>query len=222
MGAIDLPTDTGAPSTPLAPVALLAAVLLAALPAAAPAQLRGQPLAPVAMPGGVSVGAEIGLPDDDIGRGTTWDGMAAWRTARAGLIATVGSVDVERRSAAAALRAEVTLLRAREHPFEVVAFAGAGADEALGDAGVAWRIPVGASLAFRLPTPFLTLRAVLAPRVQFRAGADPGTDPALAGGLEATLWRHVRLRVATDVAFRDGPDEQVLGVGVTYTFTAGD
>jgi hypothetical protein len=217
----------GAPSTPRAIRRLLPLLLaLCAHPRVAAAQLRTLPLVPTVHPGGTALGAELGVPDVEPA-GPSWVGSVAWRGGRVGAVASAGRVEAARPSGAAALRVEAVLLRAREHPFEVLAFAGAGADRAARDDETSWRIPIGASVGFRLPTPWLALRAALAPRVHFEAGADASSAPGLGAALEATVWRHVRLRVASDVVLRDGADgagddEWTLGFGVTYTFNAGE
>ena len=119
------------------------------------------------------------------------------------------------------LRGELVLVRSATHPFQLLAFGGAGTVDA-GDAAAEWRIPAGMSFAFRMPAPVVALVPWIAARVQWHA-TDGATDAfaGLGGGLDLTIHERLGLRAAYDRLLRPDDDEATFGLGLTYTFTSG-
>ena len=198
----------------------LALALLAIAPRPAAAQVRGVPLALGEVANGVSAGMELAFPNDALGGGAAFGLAAAVGAGRLAAVATGALVDYDTDAMRVGfgLRGELLLARSSTSPFQLLAFTGAGYMER--DAGDEWRIPVGASFAFRSPTPFGTFVSWLAARGQYVSFAgDDGLFAGLGGGLDLT-WTRLGLHAAYDRLLRPGADEATFGLGVTYTFTS--
>lgn len=199
----------------LAPLLLLVAAPLGA-------QVRGVPIAAGGVPVGLSGSLDVAFPEAAFGGGTAWAAslsLGGRRLAATATTALVNHVDADA-ARAYGVRGELVLLRATAHPFQVLAFAGAGTAE-VGDAGREWRIPVGVSFAFRAPTPVATFVPWLAGRGQWvELPGDGDAYAGVGGGIDVTWRSRVGLRAAYDRLLRPGDDEATFGLGLTYTFTS--
>lgn len=202
---------------------VVAGLLLALVAGQGQAQVRGLPIVASGAPQGVSAALEMAFPGEVLGGGTVWATSLALRHGRFGAVATGALVDHASTPAGAAfgLRSEAQLYRSATSPFQLLAFAGVGTTEP-GDAGREWRIPVGASFAFRAPTPIVTFVPWLAARAQWTV-LDDATDAhaGIGAGLDLTWHERYGVRASYDRLLLDGTDETTFGLGLTYTFTSG-
>jgi hypothetical protein len=189
--------------------------MLLALGSPLAAQVAGVPVAAGGLPRGVTVEALAGFPEE---AGDVWAGALGGRAGRWGATATVASVpEGDGRALGWGVLGEALVVHDATSPFQVLAFAGVGnrPDE--------WRVPVGASLGFRVPLPLVTIVPWLAPRLQYadRDGGTDGWDGALGGGLDVRLGSGLGVRAAYDIIFLEGRDERTFGLGLSWTFDPG-
>jgi hypothetical protein len=170
--------------------------------------------------------------ESQAGDATTFAGTFAYGWSRVGLAGTFGLVSGTLSQATAGVLVGVRLLGdGVQSPFEVGAFGGAVmlfggscADEGAGtsagpcDEAGDWRIPLGASIAVAITTPYVSIRPWLAPRVEIFEALDveetatkfagsAGVDFRFAGGFGLRLlWEKVESQ------------DQTLGVGLSYRF----
>ena len=209
------------------------ALALVAAPLAA--QAPGLPVHGGGFRRGTELVATVGWSgvESQAGDATTFAGTFAYGWSRVGVAGTFGLVSGTLSQATSGALVAVRLLGdGVQTPFEVGVFGGAGAlfggscaedafpattsgpcDEA-GD----WRIPLGASVAVAITTPYVSIRPWLAPRVEIFEALDAeetvtkfagsaGVDFRFAGGVGLRLlWEKVEAQ------------DQTLGVGLSYRF----
>ena len=212
-----------------------AVLALALVAAPLAAQAPGLPVHGGGFRAGAEVIGTIGWSgfESQAGDATTFAGTVAYGWSRVGLAGTFGLVSGTLSQATAGALVGVRLLGdGVQSPFEVGAFGGAGVlfgascayeagsgtttgpcDEA-GD----WRIPLGATFAVAITTPYVSIRPWLAPRAELFEALDAeetatkfagsaGVDFRFAGGFGLRLlWEKVESQ------------DQTLGVGLSYRF----
>ena len=212
-----------------------AVLALALVAAPLAAQAPGLPVHGGGFRSGAEVIATVGWSgfESQAGDATTFAGTFAYGWSRVGLAGTLGVTSGTLSEATAGALIGVRLLGdGVQSPFEVGAFGGAGflfgsscaydaesgastgpCDEA-GD----WRIPLGASIAVAITTPYVSIRPWLAPRVEIFEALDveetasklagsAGVDFRFAGGFGLRLlWEKVESQ------------DQTVGLGLSYRF----
>jgi len=198
---------------------LLAAVVVAVLPAAGAAQVRGLPVYNNGF--GLSGGAalDVGLANEAAGDGTT---LGASATAGLGFIGLTAAISVGREndhtvwSPGVAIGAR--LFGGPLIPFRMTLLAGA----AQWSRGVVTttHVPVSLGLAAVIPNPGFAIRPWIAPRMDystttFENSEISATEFGISGGIELGLLNGLTLRAAYDRLFTDAkPGILSLGVGM--------
>ena len=85
------------------------------------------------------------------------------------------------------------------------------------------RVPVSLGIALNIPTPGLSIKPWIAPRidiVRISGGGQSDTEShfGLGGGLELNLLSGLGVHAAYDRVFIDGGDRSVFGLGAHYSF----
>jgi hypothetical protein len=210
------------------------ALVLAAAPLAA--QAPGLPIHGGGMAPGLELTATLGLADDDSwsGKGTGYGVTVSYAWRRLALAATIAGFDPQAAGAASTVSvgalADVRLMGdGVETPLGVHLFGGYGRFERPQDmtslALLAyldgdWRVPLGAAFSLTIPTPVVSLRPWLAPRMELwnrTDAAGSATRAALAGsaGVDLRFLGGVSLRILWDGIVDEG---QTLGVGAAFHF----
>ena len=210
-----------------------AVLALALVAAPLAAQAPGLPVHGGGFRGGSELIGTIGWSggESQAGDATTFAGTFAYGWSRVGLAGTFGLVSGTLSQATAGALVGLRLLGdGVQSPFEVGAFGGAGllfggscAEDTATSTGPCdeagdWRIPLGASFALAITTPYVSIRPWLAPRAEIFEALDvektmtkfagsAGVDLRFAGGLGVRmLWEKVESQ------------DQTLGVGLSYRF----
>jgi len=195
------------------------------------AQVRGIPVYNSGIPTGIAIYGDIGLPNEDAGKGTAFavSGRAGFGPFGATAILSTfnpegpGDSDL---SVGATLNYKV--FGGPLIPLSVTLQGGIGYSKP--DIGLLpndevneYRFPVGLGFALTIPNPALAIRPWIAPRLDIvrvsgGGASDTETNFGLGGGLELNLLSGLGLHAAYDRVFTDGGDPSVFGFGAHYAF----
>lgn len=211
-------------------------LFVAALAAPAPlaAQALGLPVRNAGLPRGLSVAADLGVPNDASGLGTSYGVTAGLTLGLVGVTATVARAEIEGADTqgSMAATANLRLLGGPLVPFFAILQGGIGSytsGTSIEGADIVTRTyPVGLGLGWTIASPVVSLKPWLAPRVQWSstsAGAysDPHElDPAVSGGIDLGFINGLAVRAMYDRVLQDdGPDASVWSLGLGYSFRIG-
>lgn len=208
-----------------------AGVSLGALAATAQAQVRGIPVYNSGLSTGVALYGDVGLSNEDAGKGTAFavSGRAGFGPFGATAIVSTFNPDGpagSKLSVGATLNYK--LFGGPLIPLSVTLQGGIGYSKPevgfLPDDEVnEFRFPVGLGFALTIPNPALAVKPWIAPRVDIVRQSAGGfsnteTDFGIGAGLELNLLNGLGLHAAYDRVFADGGDPGVFGFGAHYTF----
>lgn len=212
----------------------LLALVLTAVPLAA--QAPGLPIHGGGITPGLELAATLGFADESSwsGKGTGYGATVGYAWSRLTLSGTIAAFDPQITGAAATLSvgglADVRLMGdGVETPLAIHLFGGYGRFNRPQDMTALallayldgdWRVPLGAAFSLTIPTPVVSLRPWLAPRLELwnrTEGEGWVTRSALAGsaGVDLRFMGGVSLRVLWDGIVDQG---QTLGVGAAFHF----
>lgn len=226
----------------LAALALL--VLATVAPAALAAQGTGLPLRNAGIPRGLSLGVELGVPNDASGLSSAAGATAAVGLGLLGFTASVSRVGLGELEGsesghvvATGLTGAFRLIGGPLVPFAADLQAGVGrwgsydfvfpGDDILYEY-TRTTYTAGVGLSLTIPSPVVSLKPWLAPRLehgrltdQYGSGAITSTDAAISGGLDLGFINGTSVRAAYDRVLLDGTDATVWSVGLAHTFRLG-
>ena len=204
-----------------------AAATLIAVPASA--QVAGLPVFNSGINSGITLNADLGLPNQDAGKGKTWAGTGSIGAGPLGFSATIASYKPEGGTSQTWVggTANLKLFGGPLIPVSINGQIGAG--YGVQKAGGPYssdlkmvNIPVGIGIAVNVPTPGLSIKPWIAPRMQYmrtsgaldnhstKFGISAGVNLGLVGGLQA--------RVAYDYMKVGALKPATLSVGLGYNF----
>lgn len=213
---------------------VLAGVALALGTAGVPcaqAQVPGIPVYNNGIPSGIAVYGDVGLPNEDAGKGTAFAVSGRGGSGLFGATAILstfnpdGPADSEL-SVGATLNYKV--FGGPLIPLSVTLQGGIGYSKP--DTGLLpddevneYRFPVGMGFALTIPNPALAIQPWIAPRLDIvrRSGSGSSnteTNFGLGGGLELNMLSGFGVHAAYDRVFIDGGDPSVFGFGLHYAF----
>jgi len=214
---------------------LLLATLLVLPAGHLEAQALGLPVRNAGMPRGVSVAADLGVPNDASGLGTTLGASAGLGLGLLGLTGTVARTEVTGQDAviSGGATVNVRLIGGPLVPFSATIQAGlgrwtAGTTIEGGDVTVT-AYPIGLGLGWTIASPLVSLKPWLAPRVQWTrvsedggyGGAGETTDAAFSAGIDLGFINGIAVRGMYDRVLNDGIDASVWSVGLGYSLRIG-
>ena len=205
----------------------LAALTLAAVPASA--QVAGLPVFNSGVNSGITLNADLGLPNQDAGKGKTWAFTGGLGAGPLGFTATIASrkPEVGNSQTWVGGTGNLKLFGGPLIPISINAQVGAGygVDKGAGPLGSDLKqlvVPVGLGIALNVPTPGLSIKPWIAPRMQYmrtsggvdnhqtKFGMSAGVNLGLVGGIQA--------RVAYDYVKISGAKPSTFSVGLGYNF----
>jgi opacity protein-like surface antigen len=209
-----------------------ALLALSALLAAAPlqAQVAGLPVFNSGVNSGISLNADVGFPNADAGKGKTWAATGGVGLGPLGFTATLASRKPEGLDGQtwAGATANLKVFGGPLIPVSVNAQVGVGygvvkdGSPVPGEDLKLLNVPVGLGIAVNIPTPGLSIKPWLAPRLQYMrsSGAldDSQTKFGLSAGVNLGLVGGINARVAYDYLKVDGGKPSTFSVGVGYNF----
>lgn len=226
----------------LAVLALLAAATT--LPVSLAAQGTGLPQRNAGIPRGLSLGVELGVPNDASGMSSAAGATAAAGLGLIGFTATVsrlglGDLDgsMDDHVMAMGLTGAFRLIGGPLVPLAADLQAGVGrwgayefvypGDDILYEyTRTTYTAGIGFSLT--IPSPVVSLKPWLAPRLQharltdqYGSGAITATDAAVSAGIDLGFINGTSVRAAYDRVLLDGVDATVWSIGLAHTFRLG-
>jgi hypothetical protein len=185
---------------------------------------------------GLQLAGEVGFPNAETVDGAAFGATAAFGVGLIGITATVttwatdwglGSGSI--REYAVGATGNYRLLGGPLVPLSVTLQAGVGRwTETIVMADIAAEervtsVPVGLGFALTIPSPVVSFRPWLAPRLQWtdRSGVGSTTNFALGGGLDLGFINGTSIRGAYDRVFTDGQDRSVWSVGLAHSLGVG-
>lgn len=214
-------------------VLLLAGLVL---PGTLAAQLPGIAHRNAGVSRGLQLAAEVGFPNAAFIDGAAFGGTAAFGVGLLGFTASVTtwqadwgiSADPAREYALGAT-GHFRLLGGPLVPLAVTLQAGVGrwtetilTDDIVSDQATT-SVPVGLGFALTIPSPIVSFKPWLAPRLQWTDRAEFGSTShfALGGGLDFGFINGTSIRGAYDRVFTDGQDRSVWSVGLAHALGVG-
>ncbi len=201
-------------------VALLGLVSVSRLAA----QVTGLAVHQGGVAGGLTIGGEVGFPDQDYGEGTAYGGRASLGIGPLGISAVVSRWDPDQPGAGAETGLGGYLgLKVFGGPLIPLSASLQGGVEYVDRAGTILHFPVGLGLALKIPNPALAIKPWVAPRldvVRVEAGGTTDTEThfGLSGGVDLSLLGGFGFGASYDRVFAgDGDHPSVLSVGAHYT-----
>lgn len=214
--------------------ALTSLAILALSAAPAGAQVAGLPVFNSGVNSGISINADLGLPNEDAGKGKTWAFTGGAGLGPLGLTATVASRKPEGLDGQTWLgaTANMKLFGGPLIPVSVNAQIGVGygvvkdASPVPGEDLKLLNVPVGLGFALNVPTPGLSIKPWVAPRMQYMrsSGAvdDSQTKFGISAGVNLGLIGGIQGRIAYDYMKYDvgsvSVNPSTFSVGVGYNF----
>ena len=204
-----------------------AALTLAAVPASA--QVAGLPVFNSGVNSGITLNADLGLPNADAGKGKTWAGTGSIGAGPLGFTAIIASRKPDGASSQTWVggTANLKLFGGPLIPVSINAQVGAGYGVAKGAGPLGsdlkqLNIPVGIGIAVNVPTPGLSIRPWIAPRMQYMrtsGGVDNHTTKfGMSAGVNLGLVGGIQARVAYDYMKIDAFKPSTFSVGLGYNF----
>lgn len=215
-------------------VALLLA--LVAAPGVLGAQLPGVAHRNAGVTRGLQLAVEAGFPNDQSYVGTAFGGSAAFGIGLVGITATAttwerdfGTVAGRDRSFGVGATGNLRLLGGPLVPLSITLQAGAArwtepfpSGDVIADETIS-AYPVGLGFALVIPSPIVSLKPWLAPRVQWTVlpGDERSTDVGVGGGIDLGFINGTSIRGAYDRVFIEGADRTVWSVGLAHSLRVG-
>ena len=205
----------------------LAVLSLAALPASA--QVAGLPVFNSGVNSGISLNFDYGKPNEDAGKGSAWGLTGGAALGPIGLTATYAkfSPDAGDSQNWLGATANLKLFGGPLIPVSINGQVGVGYAQ-LDGAGPAGsdlkmvNVPVGIGIALNVPTPGLSIKPWIAPRMQYMRTSggidDSQTKFGISAGVNLGLVGGINGRIAYDYLKLDGTKPSTFSVGVGYNF----
>ena len=200
-------------------IALLSLSLLATT-SVARAQVRGLPVINSGISAGLGVRGEAGFANSDYPKGTTYGITGILGTGPFGVTATYASFNPEAAGDNVSTYGGTANLRVFGgglSPFSATFQAGYGHAK-IGGQGFD-HFPVGLGLAFKIPTPVLSLKPWIAPRADFQHGSETETKFGASAGVEFSLLSGFGGVVSYDWVDQGGGQKPgIWGVALQWVF----
>jgi hypothetical protein len=203
--------------------------LVACGAASARAQVPGLPVINNGASTGINVGAEIGFPNADYGKGTAIGAHASIGIGLIGVTAMVSRWAPEFGDAIVAPGASATLrlLGGPLVPFRITAQAGASRWSQ--SSATYLHVPISIGLSATIPNPAFAIKPWIAPRVDMMhtsadaSGSLSGTPTSdtqfkfgISGGVDLALLSGITIRAAYDRLSRDTMHPSVFSLGLGF------
>ena len=207
-------------TVPLLTVALLGLVLRAEAQVVA---VTGLPVRNAGITTGLSLGAEVGLPDADYGKGTAFGARGAVGMGPIGVSAVISSWKPKGGKSATAIGgyAALKVFGGPLIPLSVTLQGGAEYAKLSGVKRL--HLPVGLGIALKIPNPALAIKPWIAPRLDISrlstvVSSNTDTHFGISGGVDFSLLGGIGFGVAYDRVWAGkGVSPSVFSAGVNYT-----
>lgn len=185
--------------------------------------VTGLPVRNAGVIGGLTIGGEIGFPNEDYGKGKAFGARAALGLGPFGLSAVVSRWNPEGSAPAQTGVGGYLNLKVFGGPLIPLSVTLQGGAEYVNNDGVKQlHAPVGLGIALRIPNPALAIKPWIAPRLDIArvSGAVPSnteTNFGISGGIDLSLLGGLSFGVAYDRTWVDSVNPSVFSAGASYT-----
>ncbi len=200
----------------------LVVLALVALAGRAEAQVTGLPVQNGGVASGLTVGAEVGFPGADYGKGTAYGARAALGLGPLGISAVASSWNPKGPVDGATAVGGYLNLKVFGGPLIPLSVTLQGGAEYAERNGLkAVHAPVGLGIALKIPNPALAIKPWLAPRLDIvrTSGAIDDTEYnfAMSGGVDFSLLGGIGFSAAYDRVWAgNGVNPSVFSLGANY------
>lgn len=190
--------------------------------------LRGQaatglPVRNAGIVGGLTIGGEVGFPNADYGKGTSFGGRAALGLGPFGLSAVVSRWNPEGPVGSRTGVGGYLNLKIFGGPLIPLSVTLQGGAEYANDDGIKQlHAPVGLGIALRIPNPALAIKPWIAPRLDVarftgdNIKSDTETNFGISGGVDLSLLGGLTFTAAYDRTWVNDFNPSVFSVGASY------
>lgn len=204
---------------------LLTALLGGAAAAQLPAQVTGLAVHNSGVASGLTIGGEVGFPDEDYGKGTAFGARAALGLGPFGVSAVVSRWNPDGPTDAQTGLGGYLNLKVFGGPLIPLSVTLQGGAEYVDNSGVKLlHAPIGLGIALRIPNPALAIKPWIAPRLDIARisgsgiSTDTETNFGISGGVDLSLLGGLGFGVAYDRTWvESGVNPSVFSAGVNYT-----
>jgi len=213
--------------------AALAVLALLGLAGGLEAQVFGLPVRNAGVATGFTIGADLGFPNGDAGKGWAVGATGALGLGPLGVTGSVARWDPKDADALSSVGATVNLkiFGGPLIPLSVTAQAGlAYATQdggTLGDTKLL-HVPLGIGFALTIPNPVLAIKPWVAPRIDLlrsspdNADSDTDSNFGVSGGIDLSFLSGLGIRAMYDrVWVADGVNASIVSVGLSWGLTVG-
>ncbi len=208
----------------LRPAGAFALLALLSAAGAVEAQVTGLPVHNSGVTSGLTIGAEVGFPDADYGKGTAFGARGALGLGPFGVSAVISRWNPKGAGDALTGLGGFVNLKVFGGPLIPLSVTLQGGAEYTSNNGVKLlHAPIGLGFALKIPNPALAIKPWLAPRIDIIkvSGSVPNSDTetnfGLSGGVDFSLLGGIGFGVAYDRTFvGDGINPSVFSAGVNY------
>ncbi len=192
--------------------------------AEAQVQVTGLPVRNAGISTGFSIGAEVGFPGTDYGKGTAFGARGAISVGPLGLSGVVSSWKPRGSASATAIGGYASLKVFGGPLIPLSVTLQGGAEYAQRNGLKDLHMPVGLGIALKIPNPALAIKPWIAPRLDISRTStviksNTDTHFGISGGVDFSLLGGIGFGVAYDRVWGDnGVNPSVLSAGVSYTF----
>lgn len=184
----------------------------------------GLPVRNAGIVGGLTIGGEIGFPNEDYGKGKSFGARAALGLGPFGLSAVVSRWNPEGSAPAQTGVGGYLNLKVFGGPLIPLSVTLQGGAEYANNDGVKQlHAPVGLGIALRIPNPALAIKPWIAPRLDVARisgtgiQSDTETNFGISGGIDLSLLGGLSFGVAYDRTWVDTFNPSVFSAGASYT-----
>jgi len=213
--------------------ATLAVLAVLGLAGGLEAQVFGLPVRNAGVATGFTIGADLGFPNGDAGKGWAVGATGALGLGPLGVTGSVARWDPKDADALSSVGATVNLkiFGGPLIPLSVTAQAGlAYATQdggTLGDTKLL-HVPLGIGFALTIPNPVLAIKPWVAPRIDLlrsspdNADSDTDSNFGVSGGIDLSFLSGLGIRAMYDrVWVADGVNASIVSVGLSWGLTVG-
>ncbi|HTS88366.1 MAG TPA: hypothetical protein VMG41_07715 [Gemmatimonadales bacterium] len=188
------------------------------------AQVTGLPVLNSGITSGLTLGGEVGWPNADYGKGTSFGGRAAVGLGPLGVSGVVSRWSPNGASSHTGVGGYLNLKVFGGPLIPLSVTLQGGGEYASAQGGKVLHVPVGLGIALKIPNPALAIKPWIAPRFDLvRVSPTSGSSSTtkkfgISGGLEFSLLGGFGFGAAYDRTFRgSGVNPSIFSVGVNYT-----
>jgi hypothetical protein len=184
----------------------------------------GLPVRNAGIVGGLTIGGEVGFPNADYGKGTSFGARGALGLGPFGLSAVVSRWNPDGPVAARTGVGGYLNLKIFGGPLIPLSVTLQGGAEYANDDGIKQlHAPVGLGIALRIPNPALAIKPWIAPRLDVarftgdNIKSDTETNFGISGGVDLSLLGGLTFTAAYDRTWINGFNPSVFSAGASYS-----